>query len=47
MALGGFLVEHVSLRAAFATGAAIVAAMALVALTVSPQPAVAPARAGD
>jgi MFS family permease len=47
MALGGFLVEHVSLRAAFASGSAIVAAMALVALTVSPQPAVAPARAAD
>jgi predicted MFS family arabinose efflux permease len=47
MALGGFLVEHVSLRAAFATGAAIVAAMAFVALTLSPQPAVANARAGD
>jgi MFS family permease len=35
MALGGFLVEHVSLRFAFATGSAIVAAMALLALVIS------------
>jgi predicted MFS family arabinose efflux permease len=47
MALGGFLVEHVSLRAAFATGSAIVAAMALLALTITPAPVEARARAGD
>ena len=35
MALGGFLVEHVGLRFAFAVGSAIVAAMALVALLIS------------
>jgi MFS family permease len=47
MALGGFLVEHASLRAAFAAGSAIVAAMALLALTLSPRSAGARARAGD
>jgi MFS family permease len=38
MALGGFLVEHASLTAMFATGSIVVTAMALLALTVSPQP---------
>jgi MFS family permease len=47
MALGGFLVEHVSLRASFAIGSVIVAAMALLALTVSPPAAAVPARSGD
>jgi MFS family permease len=47
MALGGYLVEHVSLRAAFATGSAIVAAMALLALAVTPAPRAARAGADD
>jgi predicted MFS family arabinose efflux permease len=47
MALGGAIVEHVSVRHAFATGAAIVGAMALLALTIRPPSAAALARAND
>jgi predicted MFS family arabinose efflux permease len=47
MALGGAIVEAVGIRYAFATGAAIVGAMALLALTISPQPAAGQARAND
>jgi hypothetical protein len=47
MALGGAIVEAVGIRYAFATGAAIVGAMALLALTISPQSAAAQARAND
>ena len=39
MALGGFLVETTGLRSAFATGSAIVAAMALVGLAITPRAA--------
>lgn len=39
MALGGFLVETEGLRFAFAVGSAIVATMALLALTIAPAPA--------
>ena len=47
MALGGAIVEAVGIRYAFATGAAIVGAMALLALAISPQSAAAQARAND
>jgi predicted MFS family arabinose efflux permease len=40
MALGGFLVEHASLRAMFGTGSIVVAAMALLALTIANKPAI-------
>ena len=47
-AIGGHLVEDAGVRAPFAVGAAIVAAMALVALTIAPaRAAPAPARAND
>ena len=45
MALGGFLVEATGLRSAFATGSAIVAAMALVGLAITPRAAGRSARA--
>jgi len=44
MSLGGYLVEHVGLRAGFITGAAVVASMALVALQIG-TPRAEPARA--
>ena len=44
MSLGGYLVEHVSLRSGFVTGAAVVATMAFVALQVG-APRARPARA--
>jgi MFS family permease len=47
MALGGAIVETVGIPYAFATGAAIVGAMALLALAISPQSAAARARAND
>jgi MFS family permease len=47
MALGGAIVEAIGIRYAFVTGAAIVGAMALLALTISPQSAAAQARAND
>jgi MFS family permease len=47
MAMGGAIVEAVGVRFAFATGAVIVAAMALLALAISPQPAAAQAPAND
>ena len=47
MALGGHLVEGPGARAAFAAGAAIVAAMALLALAIAPARPMAHARAND
>ena len=47
IALGGLLVETTGLRSAFATGAAVVAAMALLALLISASPAPVEARAND
>jgi MFS family permease len=47
MALGGAIVENVGVRHAFATGAAIVAAMAVLALGIRPQSSAAIARATD
>ncbi len=47
MALGGALVETVGLSYAFAAGGAVVAAMALVALSITASPATAEARAAD
>jgi MFS family permease len=38
MALGGFIVEHSGVRTAFAVGGVVVAAMALLALAISPHP---------
>src|SRR5260221_13308301 len=46
MALGGLLVETTGLHSAFATGSAVVATMALLALSIGPA-ASAPARAND
>ena len=47
IALGGLLVETTGLRSAFATGSAVVAAMALLALLISASPAAVEARAND
>jgi predicted MFS family arabinose efflux permease len=47
MALGGAIVETVGIRPAFATGSAIVGAMALLALAISPQSAASKARANN
>ena len=47
MALGGHLVEDPGVRSPFAVGAAIVAAMALLALAIAPAQRGAPARAHD
>jgi len=47
MALGGHLVEAPGVRASFAVGAAIVAAMALLALAIAPARAMSPARGSD
>jgi predicted MFS family arabinose efflux permease len=47
IALGGLLVETTGLRSAFATGAAVVAAMALLALLISASPTAVEARAND
>ena len=44
MALGGHLVEDLGTRSPFGAGAAIVAAMALLALSITPAPRVAAAR---
>ena len=45
MALGGLLVETTGIRSAFATGAALVAAMSILALQITPAPAAKPAAA--
>jgi MFS family permease len=45
MAMGGWMVETVGIKVAFATGAAIAAAMALLAFTIPPAAATAPAAA--
>jgi MFS family permease len=47
MALGGAIVEQFGVRYAFACGATIVAAMALLALAITPQSAASAARAND
>ena len=47
MAVGGAIVETAGVRYAFATGATIVAAMALLALAITPQSAASQARAND
>lgn len=47
MAVGGAIVEAAGVRYAFATGATIVAAMALLALAITPQSAASQARAND
>jgi MFS family permease len=47
MALGGYLVEHASLRTMFVTGSLIVAAMALLTLAIAPRRAAGRAPASD
>jgi predicted MFS family arabinose efflux permease len=47
MALGGHMVEQQGVRAPFAVGAAIVGAMAMLALALTPARRVAPARGND